>query len=180
MHSRGGATPSSCTGRTGCAAEHAFTGKRVSMHSQVRSFLEENALSLIIRAHECVMDGFQRFAGGKLITVFSATNYCNRWANAGAILLVGKDLEIVPKMIFPVEDLDDGWLRADEQQRGDEHLRDMRPPTPPRDGEHADADVEPPAEMKPPTPPRPAAGDMRPPTPPRGGRSPPKPPKLEE
>lgn len=48
---------------------------------------------------QCVMDGFQRFAGGKLITVFSATNYCNRWANAGAILLIGKDLEIVPKMI---------------------------------------------------------------------------------
>ena len=36
------------------------------------------------------MDGFQRFAGGKLVTVFSATNYCNRWANAETLLLVGK------------------------------------------------------------------------------------------
>eukprot|EP00966_Prymnesium_polylepis_P001164 26456-Prymnesium_polylepis.1 len=35
-----------------------------------------------------------RFAGGKLITVFSATNYCNKWANAGAILLIGKALEV--------------------------------------------------------------------------------------
>ena len=30
---------------------------------RVHSFLKENRLSLIVRAHECVMDGFQRFAG---------------------------------------------------------------------------------------------------------------------
>ena len=38
---------------------------------RVRSFLRANRLSLIVRAHECVMDGFQRFASGQLITVFS-------------------------------------------------------------------------------------------------------------
>ena len=79
---------------------------------RVASFLAANNLSLILRAHECVMDGFQRFAGGKLITVFSATNYCNKWANAGAILLIGKDLEIVPKMIYPLDDLEDAWIDA--------------------------------------------------------------------
>lgn len=42
----------------------------------VEGFLERNSLEMIIRAHECVMDGFERFAGGKLITVFSAPNYC--------------------------------------------------------------------------------------------------------
>ena len=71
----------------------------------------------------------QRFAGGRLITVFSATNYCNRWANAGAILLIGKDLEITPKVIFPFDDIEDAWLRADERE---EHLANLRPPTPPR------------------------------------------------
>jgi len=106
---------------------------------RVHSFLRDNGLSLIIRAHECVMDGFQRFAGGKLITVFSATNYCNRWANAGAILLIGKDLEIVPKMIYPLDDLEDAWINApsDDGTPGGsdahEDLQDMRPPTPPRD-----------------------------------------------
>ena len=43
---------------------------------------------MIIRAHECVMDGLERFAGGKLITVFSATDYCGRHKNAGAVLVL--------------------------------------------------------------------------------------------
>ncbi len=30
---------------------------------RVINFLIKNNLSLIIRAHECVMDGFERFAG---------------------------------------------------------------------------------------------------------------------
>lgn len=42
----------------------------------VKDFLKRNDFVKIIRAHECVMDGFERFAGGDLITVFSATDYC--------------------------------------------------------------------------------------------------------
>ncbi|CAK0789077.1 unnamed protein product, partial [Prorocentrum cordatum] len=46
---------------------------------RVDEFLKRNPpLSMIVRAHECVMDGFERFADGKLITVFSATDYCGR------------------------------------------------------------------------------------------------------
>jgi protein phosphatase len=116
---------------------------------RVRSFLEQNGLQLIVRAHECVMDGFQRFAGGRLITVFSATNYCNRWANAGAILLIGKDLEITPKMIYPLDDLEDAWIDAPAEKADgsssppDEDLKDMRPPTPPRDCPSGDGDESP-------------------------------------
>lgn len=44
---------------------------------------------MIVRAHECVMDGFERFAQGHLITLFSATNYCGTANNAGAILVSG-------------------------------------------------------------------------------------------
>lgn len=43
---------------------------------RVTEFCKKNKLQLIIRAHECVMDGFERFAQGQLITLFSATNYC--------------------------------------------------------------------------------------------------------
>lgn len=43
---------------------------------RVLEFCKNNDLQLIVRAHECVMDGFERFAQGHLITLFSATNYC--------------------------------------------------------------------------------------------------------
>lgn len=46
---------------------------------RVMEFCKNNDLQLIVRAHECVMDGFERFAQGHLITLFSATNYCGTW-----------------------------------------------------------------------------------------------------
>lgn len=48
---------------------------------RVTDFCKRNRLQLIIRAHECVMDGFERFAQGQLITLFSATNYCGNDMN---------------------------------------------------------------------------------------------------
>lgn len=95
---------------------------------RVTEFLKNNApLSLIIRAHECVMDGFERFAGGKLITLFSATDYCGHHKNAGALLFVRRDLTIVPKLIYPMD-------KQAVQQGGqwDRQITMARPPTPPR------------------------------------------------
>ncbi|KAL2556731.1 Serine/threonine-protein phosphatase BSL1 [Forsythia ovata] len=69
---------------------------------RVTDFCKNNKLQLIIRAHECVMDGFERFAQGQLITLFSATNYCGTANNAGAILVVGRGLVVVPKLIHPL------------------------------------------------------------------------------
>ena len=77
---------------------------------RVYDFLNKNNLSMIIRAHECVMDGFERFAGGSLITVFSATDYCRRHKNAGAILIVKTNLEIVPKLIYPNTSNTNNWI----------------------------------------------------------------------
>lgn len=57
----------------------------------VKTFLAQNKLIKIIWAHECVLDGFERFAGGDLITVFSATDYCGKHKNAGAILIITKN-----------------------------------------------------------------------------------------
>merc|ERR1712061_875992 len=71
---------------------------------RVKEFLEKNPpLSMIFRAHECVMDGFERFANGRLLTVFSATDYCGHHKNAGALLFVRRDLTIVPKLIYPTD-----------------------------------------------------------------------------
>jgi len=65
---------------------------------------------MIIRAHECVMDGFQRFAGGSLITVFSATNYYGKSKNAGAILVLKTNMEIIPKLVYPSSGSQNDWL----------------------------------------------------------------------
>ncbi|KAK9755835.1 hypothetical protein RND81_01G054000 [Saponaria officinalis] len=102
---------------------------------RVMEFCNNNDLQLIVRAHECVMDGFERFAQGHLITLFSATNYCGTANNAGAILVLGRDLVVVPKLIHPLppaftspetspeRHIDDNWMQE---------LNANRPATPTR------------------------------------------------
>ena len=101
---------------------------------RVEEFLKNNNLTLILRAHECVMDGFERFAGGSLITVFSATDYCGKHKNAGAILILGKDFKINPKLIYPQECPYKNW------DNGEEALK-LRPPTPPRNRQGSSNDL---------------------------------------
>ncbi|KAK4482231.1 hypothetical protein RD792_009377 [Penstemon davidsonii] len=110
---------------------------------RVTEFCKKNKLQLIIRAHECVMDGFERFAQGQLITLFSATNYCGTANNAGAILVVGRGLVIVPKLIHPIPPplqspetspervMDETWMQE---------LNIQRPPTPTRGRPQPDHD----------------------------------------
>ncbi|ESS65124.1 serine/threonine protein phosphatase [Trypanosoma cruzi Dm28c] len=50
-------------------------------------FLKENGLSFIIRAHQCVWEGYQWQHQNRLLTVFSAPNYCGL-GNKGAILII--------------------------------------------------------------------------------------------
>ncbi|XP_047334395.1 serine/threonine-protein phosphatase BSL1-like [Impatiens glandulifera] len=110
---------------------------------RVTDFCKKNKLQLIIRAHECVMDGFERFAQGQLITLFSATNYCGTANNAGAILVVGRGLVVVPKLIHPIPPplhspeaspervTDETWMQE---------LNIQRPPTPTRGRPQPDFD----------------------------------------
>jgi diadenosine tetraphosphatase ApaH/serine/threonine PP2A family protein phosphatase/Ca2+-binding EF-hand superfamily protein len=55
---------------------------------RVEDFCRINRIQLIIRAHECVQAGYEYFAGGKLLTVFSATSYCNQYANDAAMIVL--------------------------------------------------------------------------------------------
>ncbi|KAK8702179.1 hypothetical protein V6N13_020546 [Hibiscus sabdariffa] len=102
---------------------------------RVAEFCKRNKLQLIIRAHECVMDGFERFAHGQLITLFSATNYCGTANNAGAILVIGRGLVVVPKLIHPLPPPIRS-LEASSEYVGDDawmqELNIQRPPTPTR------------------------------------------------
>lgn len=59
-----------------CMFSCSFKWGLVLQPDRVMEFCNNNDLQLIVRAHECVMDGFERFAQGHLITLFSATNYC--------------------------------------------------------------------------------------------------------
>ena len=58
----------------------------------VDAFLSKNDLSLIVRAHQCVEDGYEFFNKKSLVTLFSAPNYCDSFDNAGAAMLVKEDL----------------------------------------------------------------------------------------
>jgi len=99
---------------------------------RVTDFCIRNNLQLIVRAHECVMDGFERFAQGHLITLFSATNYCGTANNAGAILVVGRDLVVVPKLIHPLPPAVDSPSDMDRDKLSPTWMDVGRPPTPVR------------------------------------------------
>ncbi|PWA45797.1 Kelch repeat type 2 [Artemisia annua] len=102
---------------------------------RVMEFCNNNDLQLIVRAHECVMDGFERFAQGHLITLFSATNYCGTANNAGAILVLGRDLVVVPKLIHPLPPAISSPETSPERHTEDTWMQELnanRPPTPTR------------------------------------------------
>ncbi|XVF05069.1 hypothetical protein REPUB_Repub05bG0139600 [Reevesia pubescens] len=102
---------------------------------RVMEFCNNNDLQLIVRAHECVMDGFERFAQGHLITLFSATNYCGTANNAGAILVLGRDLVVVPKLIHPLPPAMSSPEASPERHIEDTWMQELnanRPPTPTR------------------------------------------------
>ncbi|CAL9144684.1 unnamed protein product [Musa hybrid cultivar] len=102
---------------------------------RVMEFCNNNDLQLIVRAHECVMDGFERFAQGHLITLFSATNYCGTANNAGAILVLGRDLVVVPKLIHPLPPAISSPDASPEHHTEDTWMQELnanRPPTPTR------------------------------------------------
>lgn len=56
-------------------------------------FLERNGLSLLVRSHEVKDEGYFVEANGKLITVFSAPNYCDAVGNRGAFIRFDSDLQ---------------------------------------------------------------------------------------
>jgi protein phosphatase len=86
----------------------------------VTEFCQRNDVDVILRGHQVVQEGIEVFAGGQLLTLFSATNYCGVCDNKGAILLVDTRLVMTPKMIKP---------RPAVEQASE--VPNQAPPTPP-------------------------------------------------
>ena len=74
-------------------------GKQVS-----KEFCQINDLDLIARAHQLVMEGYIYWHNDKVVTVWSAPNYCYRSGNVAAIMQVGEKLKRNFKVFKAVED----------------------------------------------------------------------------
>jgi len=116
----------------------------------VRNFCKRNSLDLIIRGHQVVKDGFEYFAGGHLITLFSATNYCNVMDNAGAILCIDDRLRVLPKLV-EARPIHSGVSEDEEEEEEEESADNLQwrklkqfPPSPMRgdgNGNETDNDI---------------------------------------
>lgn len=84
----------------------------------VKQFLSRHDLDLICRAHQVVEEGYEFFADQKLVTVFSAPNYCGEYDNSAAMMTVDNDL--LCSFVYFKHNMYGG------------HVQNGRNPTPPR------------------------------------------------
>ena len=71
---------------------------------RLNNFLNENKIDLLITAHQFVKEGITTYNNDKLLTVFSATNYMDKYKNIGGMLNItkkraNKGMNIIPKLI---------------------------------------------------------------------------------
>ncbi|KAK4537350.1 hypothetical protein CDCA_CDCA12G3375 [Cyanidium caldarium] len=69
----------------------------------VKRFLEKFDLDLICRAHQVVEDGYEFFCDRRLVTIFSAPNYCGEFDNAGAMMSVDETLMCSFQILKPAD-----------------------------------------------------------------------------
>lgn len=69
----------------------------------VEDFIDKNGLDLILRAHQVVDKGYEFFANKKLVTIFSAPNYCGEFDNWAGLLSIDENLRCSFKVLKPVD-----------------------------------------------------------------------------
>lgn len=65
-------------------------------------FLKRHDMDLICRAHQVVEQGYEFFGQRKLLTIFSAPNYCGEFDNSGAMMTVDAALMCSFKVLKPI------------------------------------------------------------------------------
>lgn len=68
-------------------------------------FLKNFEIDLVCRAHQVVENGFQFFSNRRLVTIFSAPNYCGEFKNAAAIMSVDDTLMCSFQILRPFDTL---------------------------------------------------------------------------
>lgn len=63
-----------------------------------KKFLDFNNLEILVRSHEVKDEGYEVEADGRVITIFSAPNYCDQMGNKGALIRF-KGSEMKPKFV---------------------------------------------------------------------------------
>ena len=105
------ATPTGSLLKEDYAANNVTTPLRAKKFDEnmVTEFLAKNKLKMIIRSHDITDSGIEKLYGEKILSIFSATNYCG-YQNNGAILIIKKNFEIQPK-ILTCEDNYSVWIK---------------------------------------------------------------------
>ena len=67
----------------------------------LNEFIDKYDLDLVCRAHQVVEEGYEFFGGRKLVTIFSAPNYCGEFDNSGALMKVEQDMTCSFKVLKP-------------------------------------------------------------------------------
>lgn len=84
----------------------------------MNKFLRENDLDLLCRAHQVVEDGYEFCHKKRVVTIFSAPNYCGEFDNCASILNIDFSLECSFNVLKP-EDRGRG-LRFSKPKKDDE------------------------------------------------------------
>ncbi|KAG5493848.1 hypothetical protein JKF63_01680 [Porcisia hertigi] len=57
----------------------------------VKRMCDSLGIDIVLRAHQVVDEGYSFFAGRRLVTIFSASNYCGEFTNSGAMMLMDEN-----------------------------------------------------------------------------------------
>ena len=83
---------------------------------RLNKFMDDNKINLLITSHQFVPGGFCTFNNDKLLIVFSATNYMNKYGNIGGMITIPKKnaykrMNIIPKLITLNQTKEDTYRR---------------------------------------------------------------------